>query len=264
VSSRSHVWSCAALAAALAALPASSLQAAKQGAPLPSRPLPAPPTLPLIRIEASRDHVVVIEDILLRRGDWVAGDVDLFISFGAPGVPRALDARLYSAAEDEPMPNAYESVAVSRSFRRPSSARLLLGSSLMAGAVLHVPAPMFERATQASRVARLRVRTLLDAPRPDARSGRELVIRLGSHRGEPDALDSIEIAGEDPQHPVTRAEAHLCGPDADRLPLAIHAASTSARPLRAEAGGLVAVAPVLSVRHSSDDLCVRYWTDIDP
>jgi hypothetical protein len=51
---------------------------------------------------------------------------------------------------------------------------------------------------------------------------------------------------------VGRASAQLCGPDADAQPLAVtvvgHPASHGS-----------AIAPVLAVRHASDDLCLRLW-----
>jgi hypothetical protein len=211
-----------------------------------------------VRLELVHDSLLVIQDVLLRRGDWAAGDVDIYVSFGAPRVPRALDAHLCPAADDgTPTLSADEPLAVERAARRPPRARLLLGTSSMAGAVLHLPAATFDRATKATGVARLRIRTLIDAPRPDARSGHEVLVRLGSHLGEPIALGEIEVSSDDRQDRIARVEAHLCGPDADLLPLAVRAEPPlppTPRP------GVEPVAPSLSVRHASDDLCVRYWT----
>ena len=52
------------------------------------------------------------------------------------------------------------------------------------------------------------------------------------------------------------AEARLCGPEADPYPLAVSVLPKGSRPVDRPAP----VAPVLSVRHASDDLCIRFWT----
>ena len=231
----------------------------------PARPFPAPPTLPLVRLEVARDHLLIVQDVLLRRGEWTSGDLDAFVAFGAPGIPRAIDARLYSATEgaddDAGDGPAFEPIGLERAFRRPGNARLLLGSGAMAGAVLHIHEAAFRRASAATGIARVRVRTLVDLPLPDLKTGREIVVRLGAHEGEPYALGTIEIVSQDPRSAVLRAEAHLCGQDADTWPLAV-----DVRP-RPSPSGVASqpdpVAPVLSVRHAGDDLCVRFWTTSD-
>jgi len=231
----------------------------------PPRPLPAPPTLSLVRIETARDHVLVIQDVMLGRGDWLAGDIDAFIAFGAPGTPRAVDAQLYVAdnpSDDVTRPSTSEAILVTRAFQRPQSARLLLGASSMSGAVLHLREAAFRRATERTGVARVRIRTLIDLPGADVRTGRELLIRLGSHGGEPDALGSIEVTADDASPQIVRAEAHLCGPDADTFPLSVHvSAGASSAP---HAAASTSIAPVSSVRHASDSLCVRFWTASPP
>jgi hypothetical protein len=187
------------------------------------------------------------------------------VAFGAPGVPRAIDARISAArADDGGVPDgaSFEPIPIERAFRRPANARLLLGSGAMAGAVLRVRDSTFRRATEATGIALVRVRTLIDLPAADVRTGHEVVIRLGAHEGEPYALETIEVASDDPRPWLTRAEAHLCGPDADPWPLALRlgpvADGNPVLPVSTSP-----VAPVLSVRHPSDDLCVRFWTTID-
>jgi hypothetical protein len=233
----------------------------------PPRPFPAPPTLPLVRVEVARDHVLVVHDVLLRRGDWTSGDLDAFVAFGAPGVPRAIDARLYAAtAEDDDDPGAaasFEPIAIGPAFRRPAGARLLLGSGAMAGAVLHLREAAFRRATAATGIARVRVRTLMDLPAPDVKTGHEVVVRLGAHEGEPYALGAIVVASDDVRPWVVRAEAHLCGPDADPWPLAVRVEPAPRLPSTGGSAQPSPIAPVLSVRHASDDLCVRFWTTSD-
>jgi hypothetical protein len=217
------------------------------------------PSVPRIRIEATRDHVIVVHDISLPRGEWQAGDLELYVAFGAPGAPRAIDARLYALDPDADIAadSAYESIRVDRAPRRPELAHALLGSPLMAGAVLHVSDAAFRRALSLAGVAHIQVRTLLDLPVEDARTGREIVVRLGVRGGPPLAMGRLEIASLEPTPWIVRAEARLCGPDADPYPLAIVVLPPPAPRPRTPP---LPTAPVFAVRHPGDDLCVRFWT----
>jgi hypothetical protein len=228
----------------------------------PSHPAPrlfALATLPRVRLEAAKDHVVVVHDVNLPRGEWSGGDIDLFVAFGAPGAPRAMDARLSAGGEGgkDPLPDAAsEPIAIERAPRRPSAAYLLLGPPTMAGAVLHVREAAFRRAVGPNGVARIRVRALHELPAEDAENGRETVVRLGTRGGEPLALARLEVVSPEPGHWITRAEAHLCGPDADPYPLALVMVPKNTH--APEWPG--PAAPVLATRHPTDDLCVRLWT----
>jgi hypothetical protein len=79
------------------------------------------------------------------------------------------------------------------------------------------------------------------------------VVRLGVVGGTPLTLVRIELAQRDTAPRITRAEAMLCGPEADRFPL-----SVTVLPLRSPTRP-ASIAPTLAVRHASDDLCVRWW-----
>jgi hypothetical protein len=228
------------------------------------RPTPPPrlfalATLPRIRLEAARDHVIVVEEANLPRGDWPGQDFQLYVAFGAPGAPRALDARLYAAGEAgrDPAGDApFEPIAVDSSPRRPPAAYPFLGSPSMAGVVLHVREAAFRRAVAPFGTARIRIRELYDLPEEDARTGREVVVRLGPRGGEPFALGRIELVSLEQDHWLARAEARLCGPDADPYPLAVSIIPRGPHP--PEWPG--PASPALSVRHATDDLCVRFWT----
>lgn len=230
----------------------------------PAPPLFALPTLPRIRLEAAHDRVVVFLDANLGRGDWQGSDFDLFAAFGAPGAPRAIDARLYAGGESgrDPAPDAaFEAVPMEKAARRPPQAHLLFGPSSMAGVVLHVRGPSFRRALATFGVARVRVRTLYDLPEKDASGAREVVVRLGIREGPPLALGHLEVVSLEPDSWLLGAEAHLCGPEADPHPLAVSGfprPTSGFLPELSDQGP--PVAPVLSVRHASDDLCVRFWT----
>ncbi len=213
-----------------------------------------------MRVEVARDRVLVIEDINMPRGTWRSGDLDLFVAFGAPGAPEAIDARLLSVKDgalEAAADDAGEPVDTERAGRRPTSAQPLLGPFTMAGVILHVKDASFRRATDDGAMAAVRVRTILAVPPEDARTGREVVVRLGAAAGTPLTLGRVQIASTDPKW-LLRAEAHLCGADADPWPLAIALVPKPAQtPPRTPP---LPIAPVLSVRHPSDDLCVRFWT----
>jgi hypothetical protein len=213
-----------------------------------------------VRLEVARTHVVAIEDVDLPRGDWRSGDLDLCVAFGAPGAPLAFDARLFAVPDGALEPrdaDAGQKVTAERSARCPETAHALLGSPQMAGVVIHVPEGAFWKALAPGRMAVLRLRSLLPLPEEDARSGREIVARLGSARGTPLTLGTVRVDAEDDALHVVGAAAHLCGPDADSWPLAV---AVAARPNPPPPSFPSPIAPVLAVRHASDDLCVRFWT----
>jgi hypothetical protein len=60
---------------------------------------------------------------------------------------------------------------------------------------------------------------------------------------------------------ITRAEANLCGPEAEGLPLALTVIPKAEAPVDAGVGasGVGPIAPQMAVRHASDDLCIRWW-----
>src|SRR5580693_3798520 len=60
----------------------------------PPEPLPMLPSVARVRVEAACDRLLVMEDVNLPRGDWVSGGLDLYVAFGAPGVPIAMDAQI--------------------------------------------------------------------------------------------------------------------------------------------------------------------------
>jgi hypothetical protein len=219
------------------------------GIALAPPPLPSLPVFARVRIEIAPAHAIITEDVRLARGDWKSGDLDLYVAFGAPGVPRAFDAKLIPLAEGEFDAHdgaAGEPVACDRTNRRPPRARLLLGRESMAGVTVHVKEPALRRAFSGGDALVLRLRSLV----PLEGTGREVVVRLGVEDGPPAALAAIEIiAGKE----VTGAEAKYCGPHADPYPLAARllpprpVAIAYPRP----------AAPLLVTRHADDDLCVR-------
>lgn len=224
----------------------------------PASPLPMLPSVARVQVRVGKGQLVVVEDVVLPRGEWSKGSLDLYVAFGAPGVPRAVDARLVPlgdgvlAPEDD---DAGEAVVVDRAPRRPPSANALLGRDTMAGVVVHLEAAALTRAFAPGGMAALRVRTVVEPPEEDATGGHGVLVRLGASRGTPLTLGRVGIVSGPEGPKLARAEAKLCGPEADDHPLAI--ATTPKVPPTDDAAPRIA--PVLAVRRATDDLCIRYW-----
>lgn len=228
-------------------------------APRPAPPLPTLPSVARVRVEAARDRVVVVQEVNLPRGDWRAGHLDLYVAFGAPGTPSAVDARLVAVAagaSESRLEDAGDAVSVEPAVRRPVSAQLLLGRTQMAGVVVHVKDADLRRAYQTSDLATLRIRSLLPAPSADPTGARDVVVRLGIGGGLPLTLARVQIVSLEPQPWIARAEARLCGPDADAWPLSVSLLPKTSDARRPDSP---TIAPSMALRHASDDLCVRWW-----
>jgi hypothetical protein len=238
---------------------------AHAGPPAWARPVPPLPMLPSVsrvRIEAARDHVTVVQEVLFPRGDWQRGGLDLYVAFGSPGTPIAVDAFWVGVAPDanEPSPDAMgDALSVDRAAYRAASTQPLLGPPQMAGVVVHVKEADLRRAYATSELAALRVRSLLAPPTAAGDGERQVVVRLGIAGGLPLTLGSIQVVSRD-LPPVVRAEAVLCGPDADPHPLAVSLGSPLAPPRATATSAESPIVPAVAVRHASDDLCVRWWS----
>lgn len=248
-----------ALAIAIAALVVDApLRAAAPDGPK----LPSLPSVSRVRLDVAADHMVVLEEVNLPRGDWAGGDLELYVAFGAPGLPTALDASLVALADGaiESSPkDAGEAIPFDRAPKRPSRASLLLGPPQMAGVVLHVHEAAFRRATAPGKMAAIRLRSVLALPPKDAFDGREVILRLGIAGGSPLTLGRLQVAFDGVE--AKRVEAHLCGPEAEGYPLSV-AVTPKLAPLvdlPQDADPRAPTAPVLAVRHASDDLCLRFW-----
>jgi hypothetical protein len=246
--------------------------ATTKGAPEPVSPplsswsghatvLPVLASVGRVRVEAARDHTVVIEDIQLPAGEWRPGGAEFYVAFGAPGTPLAVDARLVPGPEssgDARPEDAGEALTVETAVRRGPRAVPLLGKAQMAGVVVRATDGQLRRAYgSGADLAILRVRSLLAAITPDPDGARGVVVRLGAPGGLPLTLSRVQLVALEAPGWVTRAEAALCGPDADPWPLALTVLPKGAAP---PAGARGAIPPELAVRHASDDLCVRWWS----
>jgi hypothetical protein len=236
----------------------------------PAPPLPMLPSVARVRVEAARDRVVVVEEVSLPRGDWRSGGLDLYVAFGSPGTPIALDARLVAVPPDalESRPeDAGEPMTVEAATRRTPGAQLLLGPPQMAGVVVHVKEADLRRAYALGDLAALRIRSLLSPPAVDGRGARDVVVRLGVAGEAPLTLERLQVVSLEGRGWIKRAEARLCGPEAEDLPLAVGLVPKAERPVETAAAGAgeavpsrgPPIAPVTAVRHASDDLCIRWW-----
>jgi hypothetical protein len=223
-------------------------------------PLPMLPNVSRVRLEVARDRAILVEEVSLPRGDWSSGGLDLYVAFGAPGTPLAIDARLVplqSGGSESPSDDAGEAVSVEPAVRRPPSAQPLLGKPQMAGVVVRVKDSQLRHSYAVAGVAALRVRSLLSPPAADAEGARDVVVRLGVTGGLPLTLGKIQVVSLEARPWVARVEANLCGPEAETLPLAVAVLPRpSQHPPRPSSAP---IAPPFAVRHASDDLCIRWW-----
>jgi hypothetical protein len=228
----------------------------------PAVPLPMLPSLGRVRVEVARDHVTVLEDVHLPRGDWQSGGLDLYVAFGSPGTPIAIDARLVAAASGATelrADDAGDPLTVESAVHPSASTQLLLGPAHMAGVVVHVKDADLRRAYAIADLAGVRLRSLLGPPATDPSGERALVVRLGAAGGLPITLGRIQMVSLEPPPWIQRVEATLCGPDADARPLALSVLPKPVGPQPAGAPPAPPIAPAMAVRHASDDLCIRWW-----
>ena len=228
----------------------------------PLAPLPMLPSIARVKVEVLKSQLVVVHEVNLPRGEWKSEALDFYVAFGAPGAPRAVDAQLVAVGDGALEPDdadVGEPLTLDRAPHRPASAYALIGRDAMAGVVIHVKRESLARAFAPGNMAALRIRTALDLPDEDSAGAHGVVVRLGASRGTPLTLGRLTLVARGSASPFTRAEAHLCGADADPTPLAI-AVTPKPSPPSTTSPPNPPIAPVLSVRHASDDLCVRYWT----
>jgi hypothetical protein len=212
---------------------------------------PLLPSVSRVQVEVLRGHLVVTRDVTLPRGDFKAGDLTFHVAFGAT-VPFAMDARLLPVADGQLAPDREargDALTLDRA-RRPALA--LFGTSEMAGVNVLLPHASFVRALAPGNMAVLRMRELRRLPPPAPDGTRELLVRLGAANGNPLTLSRVEVKRGESVSEVSNVSAHLCGKDADALPLYV------ARDGVSGADEPNAIAPVLATRHASDDLCVRF------
>jgi len=123
--------------------------------------------------------------------------------------------------------------------------------------VLHVGSDVLRRAYGGAPVALLRIRSLLSPASRDEAGAQSVVARLGIAGGLPLTLGKVQVVSVEPKLGIERAEATLCGPDADARPLTV---SVIPRLPDAPWWFPATIAPAMATRHPTDDLCVRWWS----
>ncbi|MDP9034107.1 MAG: hypothetical protein M3O50_04830 [Myxococcota bacterium] len=202
-----------------------------------------------------------MQEVSLPRGDWQSGGLTFYVAFGAPGTPLAVDVRLVPVPRgrvEARIDETGEVLAVEPAVRRGPDMQLLLGPPQMSGISIRTSDTQLRKAYAASDIVGLRIRSVLTPPALAGDGARDLVVRLGIAGELPLTLGRIQLLSKDAHAPITRAEARLCGPEADPYPLAV--AVLSKAPDAHEAVGAT-IAPVMAVRHASDDLCIRWWAE---
>lgn len=245
---------------------------AKPPPPASLPPLPMLPSVARVKVTSHGSAISVVQEVNLPRGDWKGEALSFHIAFGAPG-PRAIDVHLVSVGDGSLEPDdddVGELLPAERVPRRPANAHALVGRETMAGIVVQVPPASFTKALARGNMAALRIRSVVEATGPDASGASSVVVRLGSARSAPLTLGRIVATSIAPAPPLAHVEARLCGQDADPHPLAVRMVPKPAQSEASEGEGSStggartpqnepAIAPVLAVRHATDDLCVRLW-----
>jgi hypothetical protein len=222
--------------------------------PQPLAPLAILPSIARVRIASLGGTAVsVTTEISLPRGDWKGEALKFHVAYGVPA-PRAIDAHLVPVGDGSLEPEddeAGESLVVEHAPRRSGGAHLLLGPrEALAGVLVNLPPNVMTKALARGNMASLRIRSVVDATAPDAMGASSLLVRLGATKASmPLTLGRIVAAA-----PIQRVDARLCGPDADP-----HALAVGGIPKAPAAAEAPPIAPVLAVRHPTDDLCLRIW-----
>ncbi len=217
----------------------------------PSPPLPMLVGIENVQLSVGANYVLVTTDLTIPKEDLGPGDLRLFVAFGAPGAPRAFEAKLLDLSQRTPKEPT--SLALERVPSCPAHARVVLGRPRMAGMVITLRREHLKTAWSNQNLAIVRLRAVLTPPAHEVDGGHEVLVRLGAPEQLPITVRSISIEPSGTSSTVTKARAQLCGQGADSVPLTVQGASDSQPTL----------APILAVRHEDDDLCVRYWVDPD-
>ena len=211
----------------------------------------------LTTLGGGASSVSVVTEISLPRGEWKGEPLNFHVAYGAPA-PRAIDAHLVAVGDGALEPDdaeAGDALSIEHAPRRPANAHSLIGRDVMAGVVVHVTKDQMTKALARGNMASLRIRSVVDATAPDATGASSIVVRLGvSSRATPLTLGRIAASSAPSTKELSRVDARLCGPEADP-----HSLAVSGVPKPPPSAELPPIAPVLSVRHASDDLCVRFW-----
>jgi hypothetical protein len=259
-----------------------------------AEPLPFLPRIARVRLEVGHDSVLQIIDIELDHDTYVKGDRKFWVSFGAPGVPKAVDAHLLSGQESGQEADANwasngDEIPFEAKPTRPRSANALLGPDRTSGLVFAVKEAPLQAAFAKAPTATLRLRALLPTPDVDGAGQQGVVVRLGTEDASY-TLGRIEVVGRGGVR-IPRADAKICSfpqpirdvdlrkAELDREkaakkpaePPAVEAPLSPTPPLtvatiapRNEYEARNRILPSLATRRPFDALCIRYTAEVPP
>ena len=263
-----------------------------------AEPLPFLPRIARVRLEVGHDSVLQIIDIELDHDAYVKGDRKFWVSFGAPGVPKAVDAHLLSGQESGQEADANwasngDEIPFEAKPTRPRSANALLGPDRTSGLVFAVKEAPLQAAFAKAPTATLRLRALLPTPDVDGAGQQGVVVRLGTEDASY-TRGRIEVVGRGGVR-IPRADAKICSfpqpirdvdlrkAELDREKAAKEAAKKPAEPPAVEAPlsptppltvATIAprneyearnrILPSLATRRPFDALCIRYTAEVPP
>jgi hypothetical protein len=240
----------AAAAAAPCALVALALAAPPAVAAGPKAMLGGLEHLAIARVDVlfRRNAALVTTDLTFTRGaSYRGGDLSAYVAYGAPGLPKAFDARLLPVERGRFSPregDGGEALSAAHATHAPDGIALALGGTVRAGQALRLPAAALGRAFEPSGLAALRVRAV-HALRSDADRA-SLVIRLAGPPGSPPyPLGEVSLRGEGVS--LRSPSASLCRPASPDVALVPVGAAPSPG----------AFAPPRAPRSAADELCVR-------
>jgi hypothetical protein len=212
------------------------------------RPAHAPAAISIARVDVllRRDLALVTTDVTMTRGSLDnAEGFDVYVAYGSPGLPRALDAQLIPVADGAfttPLDTPGVALSLDHVVTAPGSVTFSLGRTTQAGAVVHVPSADLVRALAPSGLGTLRVRAIHAlSSAPEA----SIVARVASPLLGPFPLGVLSVRGDGID--VTEASATLCSTSGSSTELTL-----STGPRRSGT-----MAPPLARHGTDDDLCFR-------
>ncbi|MCU0682372.1 MAG: hypothetical protein MUF34_08975 [Polyangiaceae bacterium] len=231
------------------ALVAAPALAAGPKAPAKGPPPGAPEHLAVARVEVlfRRDAALVTTELTFARSPAYRGaELAAFVAYGAPGLPRAFEARLLPVERGRFSPSdgeAGEALTGTHATHAPDGVALSLGGPNRAGQALRLPAASLQRAFEPSGLAALRLRAVHLLREGSTRAS--LVVRLGAPPGaSPYPLGEISLRGDGVA--LRNPSAALCRPAGADLVLALSGAPPPPG----------ALAAPRAPRLAGDELCV--------
>jgi hypothetical protein len=227
------------LAALFVTLPLAA--APKKHAPIPSGQV-AFVAVPRIDVLFSARGTLVTTVVTFGRGT-PKGPYDVFVAYGAPGIPKAFDAELVPLDPGRFVPEERahgERLSANHRLSAGDPVALALGSVSSAGQRIAIPDALLDAAVRGpSGLCALRIRALHE----DIEAGgfRSVLIRIAPERGPAPPLGSVHVRSDAED---ARTSASLCRPGAPEVRLALSSTDDAPPPARAP-------------RTPGESLCVR-------